>query len=990
MSKYIPKFNNVHVAIFLCMVFVIACISYLNATKSSLGHEKKDRLYFSLTDFSFPIDGGISIGDYSDICFKDVSHDFMRIQYNQSTKNYSYAITPPQEGKYVYYKVNDVNPNLYEFTSATELIFNKKNYSYEAIISLLQGFDNEYYMLSDVIAVLDSTWLSSDTYKKIAKGEKFVGSFIYKENTRGKLEFWKMPVYKYRICILDEFTEIRENENECLWNYSHPNTAIVNDALNNGESIKVQFFKMTSWTTEKQNEEYLNDGVRNYYAKPVQLFTEWGAGHIKVSCKDSEKNIHTVTFPKALTTTFFVDGIQDKIEQSEAGVYLKQMLNTYPIATDFYVPPFSIALSEYICELKVRDDSVALVFQNTDKRDSINVANCIRITPELPQAKQTLAKGSITYRSRILNSAFYLSNYWMLAALYILLCLILCYVLPEGEEIHHDRRGIRYYVIMLFTMFWFYLNQKLYIAEKLSFTYPYFEKIYPITYLTTIFSLSALFLLIILTNRSYIGESKCWNVVVKNKIRYVDFNGISMWVTCAIILFFSGYAVYKMWEFIQPIWNGYIFIEQTKIWNIFEWLDNSLLNDNHFTVPLILGVGLVVLLFLFIILFSKSKLARCILYIISKLVQCVLWCEKNLKIWYINNLIPWKNSTNRFLRCAYWIFIIVFIIVLVVSLVMLMVSIGLLLKLLGNFGTTIAVLLLICVLSRFLKWTINWTWKPEWLRYLLIFPISACFLCIGFFADNGFFTNIVGILFVCFLVIYVVSDSIVAEREKKIPKFGLTLLVGIAICISIFFVVVYNANPAEVDYDRRSRRINIVLAEEQVREAGYSYTESDMQWMDLMHYYVEKAFSPNTDNTDIYDADNGFHSLIATGQSPVVLNDVSMPAAYFGPLKLRGFISFIWGLFVIGVLIVWFNFFVSHKKSNGEIVIDDFDTYRIGRIIAGCLWIGVSIYIFVSYTLLIPFTGRLIPGFGVDAVGEALEILVLFTFMCKLSPSSKK
>jgi hypothetical protein len=45
------------------------------------------------------------------------------------------------------------------------------------------------------------------------------------------------------------------------------------------------------------------------------------------------------------------------------------------------------------------------------------------------------------------------------------------------------------------------------------------------------------------------------------------------------------------------------------------------------------------------------------------------------------------------------------------------------------------------------------------------------------------------------------------------------------------------------------------------------------------------------------------------------------------------------------------------------------------------MWVGTSLYIYLSYIDWLPFTGRLNPGLGVDAVGEALETAILLAFM---------
>lgn len=45
------------------------------------------------------------------------------------------------------------------------------------------------------------------------------------------------------------------------------------------------------------------------------------------------------------------------------------------------------------------------------------------------------------------------------------------------------------------------------------------------------------------------------------------------------------------------------------------------------------------------------------------------------------------------------------------------------------------------------------------------------------------------------------------------------------------------------------------------------------------------------------------------------------------------------------------------------------------------MWVGTTLYLYISYLGQLPFTGRLNPGFGVDSVGEMLETALLLAFM---------
>jgi hypothetical protein len=90
-------------------------------------------------------------------------------------------------------------------------------------------------------------------------------------------------------------------------------------------------------------------------------------------------------------------------------------------------------------------------------------------------------------------------------------------------------------------------------------------------------------------------------------------------------------------------------------------------------------------------------------------------------------------------------------------------------------------------------------------------------------------------------------------------------------------------------------------------------------------------------------------------------------------------------LFLIVWLVIPFSFGYSTYR---------YDSYLTNamqwRLLAMFMWLGTSIYIYFSYIAWLPFTGRLIPGFGVDSVGEALETAILLAFIAAVTYKKEK
>jgi len=959
-------------------------------------HATNDRLYFSITQFDLPNSNDFTIGENSDVCFKGIPEKYMTVSYDKGA--YSYKINDTD--RCLYYKINNENINLHEIGKESIITISTTPVTGDSIYSKIKNFDNEYYMLKDLFPEICNSTNNS---------EFEFNSFIQK---KGNI---------YKLVILDKYTKINGD------GYCYSKT------LDPGTDLKIQFFKMNNWSVKKQeknwldymrfwnNKNYYSDNIRTYFAKPVQVFTDWGAGHILIKRNDSH---FSVTFPKAITTTIPIDGITKATgDSSKTGVYLKQMLKSYyPLPTDFYIPAFSNALSEYVCELSgVKNNN--LIFQESEKKDTLLLSTSGSFIPKINAENQQLVAGGITYKTRVLNKVFYWSKHWVLAAIWFVLGVILFLSFPEsgGGPKAEKVQDMRWYILGMFTLFWFFLNQKLLIAEKLTFTYPYFENIYPVAYLTTLFSLFTMFLLIIVKNRSFLNNTSLKYITIKKGLFSTTKKDIQLkisynWIWKFIISIFIIIICVKAYNgitesFVSPIWNSYL-KEEISFLHPFS---NSI-KDNHFSVFELVGC----LLFVLILIFNFNFLEKTIIWVEKKFSLTV-----NMKLKFQNIKMKLQN-----IKLIYRIIIIGIIIGIIV---------GICVFVLGeNYSTALAVLILLIILSqlmeklaptipapderykwkKFLFWEFNCQENPkyepsegknfcgistnlEWYKTNLLthklwpwivgtLAFVCSFVSIGI-SDFGFFINVFGIAATWIFLIFCCSkvDSGVGNNTSLIIlkwNFGLGLILGILV---IYFVVVgiFNlySNTEKIDYSRESRRIQNCISSNEVKNAGYLYSESDMQWMEVMRHYAEKVETGRGDDYDIYSEENNFHQLVSTGQSPVILNDVGIPGVYLASMRGWGWFGLLFGVLALGFFVYLFS--IGDTWRQGEFTIN---RQLIGQLLACNLWIGVTLYLLASYYWIVPFTGRLIPGFGVDAVGEALEIIVLFAFMCTLNNPSNR
>ena len=160
---------------------------------------------------------------------------------------------------------------------------------------------------------------------------------------------------------------------------------------------------------------------------------------------------------------------------------------------------------------------------------------------------------------------------------------------------------------------------------------------------------------------------------------------------------------------------------------------------------------------------------------------------------------------------------------------------------------------------------------------------------------------------------------------------------------------------------------------DKLKESGYRYAESDTEFMSVMSHYMYKT---STDDPLCND-EHILHSSVSSGQSPVVLNDVSIQAAFFGAYGWKSYVVYFGLLLALSYLVLSMSL---HNRSY-------LDTHTQWRLLAMLMWLSCSFYIFMSYIDWLPFTGRLNPGFGVDSVGEALESALLLGFMSAIALS---
>ena len=314
---------------------------------------------------------------------------------------------------------------------------------------------------------------------------------------------------------------------------------------------------------------------------------------------------------------------------------------------------------------------------------------------------------------------------------------------------------------------------------------------------------------------------------------------------------------------------------------------------------------------------------------------------------------------------------------------------------LGNFGTafiTAAVIIGLCKALGSVRFdnpntpNIQEGLQPLEVLWQMLF-ISIFYIVAAMAADNGYMTNYLGffVAFLCFFFLIKKPgwEDMLAYRINRSTARWVHVYLSVLLVLIVSLPVICSKmfDPDDVHYERFARRMMLYSNFDELQDAGYRYTETDAEFMVVMSHYMQ-----HRDGGDPLSNDKHLlHASVSSGQSPVVLNDLSMPVAFFGSYGTT-LTTMLFFLLLGTLLFVVMRFSLSMcERPSGDVELCE---HFMWRILAVSLWIGTSLYLYFSYIDLLPFTGRLIPGFGVDAVGEALETSILLAFMASVAGNS--
>jgi len=1062
----------------LCIVAfcIILCVSM------SMSIERKLALF--VDSYELPATNALTVGEGSDISFKGVPKDYLRITPS-ADGTFSWEVNPEYKDSLMYFKINDSNPQKHAIIDDEA----------QKITICFTGEEPDTLTITG-----HDVWEEWDDFDE--QQDVMLRHFAARYGVEHKVETDSAKLHWLSLCndksvrsfferskdgddivlvILDENTTLSDNEGSVSYIRSGQ-TAADNDEAEG--RCKIQFFSVSDHCYMDgggDNGTFQVDGV-NYVMKASVRLTAWGAGHAMVERQmDGRLAIH---FPKAIGYVGTVDSLYKSSANTSHIITFKQQGKSFPTGTDIYLPQISGAVSQDICNVEMKGKSDVIIRDNNNNIIKVGRGKTaflpFSIVPTLNPVMLHSGRATMMCRTGFVDTRFAFSYVYLpLFVGLVLIILVLCPMSPVKLDVYSTMYDDPYYsntqlkkypafFALLILIAMTYCVCKSLIALKLSYTYPYFEKLTGITPVTTSLFLLVFFTLAMIFNYKVLQAQEgnledAYYYEVSNK------RSRRKWYAWTTVLVLAVMVVYAMFGLLDNCVSSEViksyFHSQIYSLNILGWRDIFGINDTHRSVPytLIFIEGLLLMVWFVQNLYCSNLSVRNALKAASEKLLTVStktlntftqnsqhFFHSHLSVFTSTPLsvfiakiksllsLPLSHRLSSFLlqiinynRTHFLISTLILVLIVALAyfidplskLMMLIALIWAALSLwdaivlalrtlfpwhmlilamlviigpmLGNFGTafiTIVVIISLCKALTSITFDKEDPESPIDTRHTVFFQmliISTIYIGCAMVADNGYMTNYMGFLMavICFYFImdrnteWMIGDSEQAKNETK-WVYTFTLL-AVVLCSLLPSICGKLFHTDSVNYSRLSRRIMLYSSFDDLQKSGFRYAETDAEFMTIMSHYMQ-----NSEGSDpLSNEDHFLHASVSSGQSPVVLNDLSVPVAFVGSYGTMRATS-VFFLLLLALLILVAQFSMGHASSDG-----DPDTYLTHamqwRLLALFMWVGTSLYIYLSYIGHIPFTGRLIPGFGVDAVGEALESAILLAFMACVTVRAK-
>lgn len=940
-------------------------------------------LLFVVDSFEVPI-SDLTIGKESGICFDRVPKDFLKINYLKKDSAFSWSIN--KKDTLLYYKINGVNPNLHKLSGVIKISYNGESYSLDSkeIEKVYLNIESKYIKVSSLLAKqLDNKAFLSGEYKGLR-------SFCFRKDNH------------IFLCILDRYTKLDAKDGKtysyCYGGRTDDISLLGQAAITRHGHCKVQFFSLSEgfYHEKKVDKDCFNYNGTNYTLRPHVITTEWGAGHVLIT---PTQNGHLkINFPVGITYVEPISKLKDYAKISAGQITFRQNNHSFPPENNLYLPAFSNAICSDICRLDLEHNGGACIFSADN--DSIMIGQELSLSgPKI--SKMALGTGlssAINVRVGLLDSS-YIISYLCLPLLSLLIVLLIgSRAFIANPSMRMNLRGklittyhyqqqllhMRTYFCILALILFLYSLCKTMIGLKLSYSYPYFEKISHILTPSLCLFMALFFLLAVLINFDAVivmyqtGQKK-------NKQWFVTHRDFLALFVGAILILIGLFALNSVDKGNTAAVIDSYFPNEIWSWKLHKWNTMDGINDTHRSVvytQVLLAVFLWVILLIRTIVYRVPQFASLRTLIVQRsnaVMEQII--SKLLRKFGLNSSLH-SISVGGFLIDEFPKLVLPIILLLGCCLIP------------GNFATA--------AISFVIIYSVGVIFSDIPYEMVKLHPVAVFCLMAGVMAvlgivavlpDKGYITNAVG-FFVALLCIYF-SLAQGNRNGVQLKQFNKSIRNTVIISFALFACALLLAprfiNTNSVDYSRTHRRMALFLKYDDLKKSGFKYAESDAEFMTVMTGYMQlddKGIKGASKDPLSNESRNFLHPSVSTGQSPVILNDLSIQGCFFHAYSWSAFVIYFALLLLIVYVVMWYSFGIVDQRAGGGVYI--LHRQMVWRLMGAFMWLGTSAYLFCSYIGWLPFTGRLNPGFGVDSVGEALESAILLGMMTATAVSVER
>ncbi|MEA5405598.1 hypothetical protein VB776_21845 [Arcicella sp. DC2W] len=832
--------------------------------------------FFTITGFTTK-NKELTIGKNDNIIFKNLDTNQIKIRFIVNSALF-YFKSP------TYIKINGKNINKHPFNKNSNIQIDGKNIDCNIIIenlkTLKDKWEYEYYPLH----------LTIPQNLQNEQSENLKTVF-----------YWAKGKSDPEIIILDKEVLLTSSGSQ----FSALKEFVQSDI---SKGFKIEFFEPKSKKIVDGNEIRTIVDIK-------AIRTEWNANHIFIKPILKDKS-YQVLFSHLLSF-----GIGDKtvsdIENINVikGVFIKQN-ESVPDARSYYFDNFSNIFNGLLLKATQFQNQIQFSYFNATTKNLSSFKS--RQTDIIPREIEIWDSTETTK----LHLTYNYINWLFLLVPFIGLWIVCGVVFGTyyntirreqlnefgGHSIHQDDSVYKKNYLNIITVVVIFLHFKLFIALKLSFTYPYISHFLPIS---LFLAYTTPFIIVyIWVQQTYMPKFHIsWLLLIPVMV---------------ILIFFFYYYYYP-----------YILAYDFNLLNPFDYLKNDLVRQKLFQC-IEFSVLAIVLILLATIFKKKTK------GVISKLELASL----------IQHAIPLTIVFLCFLPILW-----------------------------RKFTPLIMVSIFFMLINKEFIMSQLPVRINEKIRSRFYFGILLFFVGFNFYIDNGSLT-----VYLCptLLLVFIYSNSYI----DKIIKYNsilqnsffklIILLIPVLLLagVTIFYTRTL-MNPSPND-KRFNERINIFFNQAKVEEVGYSNYDEYLEFITIMeNNSADNVMSYPPSLPQLIKASEQLQPIFSKGLYPVIINDLN-------PIVLLS-VTHLFGLLLI-LLCYWclsgtltlkiltdhpYNAVQSKGITPGGLV----------RVIAWLMVSGNGCWLLLSEFGLLPFTGRLINGLGIDSISEYIETILLFGIM---------